>query len=343
MVSPPVLHLFSTAYCSALRPVMASPETSETPLFARLERHSRRSGKPMSSGAWHPIRRDGREVSFVRQDIADVCRILAALSRRTAANVVRSIALIPVYNEEATIRPVLDQALCLADVVIAVNDGSSDGTADLLAAWQQTDGRAIVLAHADNRGMAGALQTGFRFILEQWAQGHFEADDIVVTLDGDGQHLPAEIPLGVERLRDGPYDVVLGRRDLSGYPWLKQLGNRLLSWWAGLLSGYPYQDVECGFRWMRLRVLADVYPLMSGRRYGCAQELGVLTAGRGWRVDNTLPTTVAFYRKGARIRDGATNAWCGLIAWRRSRRRPLTPSEPSPGPLGAPRRAPSAP
>jgi glycosyltransferase involved in cell wall biosynthesis len=231
----------------------------------------------------------------------------------------RRIALVPVYNEEATVLTVLDQAQALADMVVVVDDGSRDRSAAILAGWQGEAAGRHTLTHLRNRGMAGALYTGFRFLLGELEAGRLSPDDVVITLDADGQHSPAQIPEGLRHLADHGLDVVLGRRNLTGYPLLKQWGNRWLSRWASWLSHTPYHDVECGYRWMRLRVLAAIFPLLSGRRYGCAQELAILTGRLGWRVDNTLPVTVSYYRKGARIRDGFTNAWCGLSAWHRAR------------------------
>lgn len=225
--------------------------------------------------------------------------------------------LIPEYNEEQTILDVLGRAEPFADLVVVVDDGSHDESQALVRDWCESHGKVALLSHARNRGMSGALRTGFRYVLELREQGLIEPDSIVVTLDADGQHLPEEAGPAVDELSARGVDVLLGRRDLSGYPRSKQIGNRLLSLWASWLSGYRFYDVECGFRLMRVAVIADIMPFFTGRNYGCAQELGILPVRRGWKVDNTLPTRVAFYRKGARIRDGLTNMRMGLVAFLR--------------------------
>lgn len=226
----------------------------------------------------------------------------------------RTILLIPTYNEEHTILDVLDRAYALVNVLIVVDDGSRDRTSRLVAEWCITRANMIVLTHTKNQGMSGALRTGFAFLLKGLQAGDFDPDDVVATIDADGQLLPEEIPMALAYMQAHHVDVLLGRRDLSGYPAFKQVGNRLLSAWASLLAGTLYHDAECGFRLMRLEVLRDIFSFFKGRQYGCAQELAIIIPRRHWRVDNSFPTTVAYYRPGARIEDGLTNAIMGLLS-----------------------------
>ena len=223
--------------------------------------------------------------------------------------------LIPAFNEERTILDVLRRVDPLADLVVVVDDGSRDTSSSLIRAWCALHGKVALLSHALNRGMSGALRSGFDYVLGLVRLGVLELDDILITMDADGQHIPEESGPAVDMLQARDVDVLLGRRDLRGYPLSKRIGNRGLSLWATLLTGYPFRDVECGFRLMRIAVVQDIMPYFTGRNYGCAQELGVLAVRRGWRMDNTLPTQVAFYRKGARIRDGLTNMAMGLLAF----------------------------
>jgi len=225
--------------------------------------------------------------------------------------------LIPTFNEERTIIDVLRRAEPFADLLVVVDDGSRDSSGDLIEQWCETHRNVALLTHRRNQGMSGALRTGFSYLLELLRDGTLAADAVVVTMDADGQHNPEETAEALRTFAQDGADVLLLRRDFSGYPRYKRVGNGLLSWWAGVLSGYPFRDVECGFRLMRLNVIADIMPFFTGRAYGCAQELGILPVRRGWRMDNTCVTNVAYYRQGARMRDGVTNALMGLRAFLR--------------------------
>lgn len=229
----------------------------------------------------------------------------------------RPIVLTPVYNEAETVLDILERAWPFADMLVVVDDGSTDGTRDLVGAWAQSRHGVVVLNHATNEGMSGALLTGFAYLSDLLEQGFLDGRDAVVTLDADGQHLPEEIPKAVRTFEAENLDVLLGRRDLSRYPWAKRVGNWGLTHWARLLTGFPYQDVECGFRLMRLDVLRATLPFFTGRRYGCAQEIAIITARLHFRISNDFRCTVAFYRKGARLRDGVNNLLMGLGAFLR--------------------------
>jgi glycosyltransferase involved in cell wall biosynthesis len=229
----------------------------------------------------------------------------------------KRILVIPEFNEERTIIPVLEGAYPHVDLTIVVDDGSTDQSGALVRSWAAERPGVMLLTLRQNQGMSGALLAGFTYVLYLLRHGELSPDDVVINIDADGQHIPAEIPLALTAMDVNQSDVVLGKRTLSGYPWFKLVGNWGLSLWASLLTGYRYHDVECGFRLMRLAVLADILPFFTGRRYGCAQELGVITALRGWRVDNRFPTQVSYYRPGARIRDGFTNLAMGFLAYLR--------------------------
>lgn len=229
----------------------------------------------------------------------------------------KRIVVIPEYNEEKTIINVLERTYPYADLMIVVNDGSTDASRHLVRTWASGRPGVVLLTLTQNQGMSGALLMGFTFVLQLTEEGILDRRDVVVNIDADGQHLPEEIPTALAAMEAGGSDVLLGKRDLRGYPWFKRIGNWGLSLWASLLTGYRYQDVECGFRLMRVEVLADMLPFFAGRRYGCAQEIGVITARRGWRIDNRFQTRIAYYRAGARIRDGLTNLRMGLLAFLR--------------------------
>lgn len=229
----------------------------------------------------------------------------------------KRILLMPAYNEERTILDVLERAYPHVDMMIIVNDGSTDRTAMLVNSWAEAHHATQLLTLPQNQGMSGALLVGFAYIWKLVQDGALSPDDVLINIDADGQHLPEEIPLAMEALEQTGVDVLLGRRSLQHYPWFKHVGNWGLSLWASLLTGFRYHDVECGFRLMRLAALDDLIAYFTGRRYGCAQEIGIITARRGWKIHNSFPTEISYYRHGARVRDGVVNLVMGLLAFLR--------------------------
>ncbi|HVW46172.1 MAG TPA: glycosyltransferase family 2 protein [Solirubrobacterales bacterium] len=161
--------------------------------------------------------------------------------------------LIPAYNEAENIGVVLDQMpkeVCgVATEVLVVDDGSRDGTGDVAAGHG-----ALVARHVTNRGGGAALRTGYRLMVESGAE-------IVVTLDADGQHLPAEMPRLVEPVLNGEVDVahgsrVLGHADRNTRA--RELGivffNRLVS----LITRTHVTDCSNGYRAVRTTVLPQL-------------------------------------------------------------------------------------
>lgn len=229
----------------------------------------------------------------------------------------KTILVIPEYNEARTILSVIENSYAYADLIVVVDDGSHDTSADMVRKYSASHPRVHLLCHAQNQGVSGALLTGFSYVAELYRDGHLCPDDVVVTIDADGQHLPSEIPQLAQALKDEHCDVVLGRRDMAPYPAIKRFGNWVLSLWASVLSGYRYHDVECGFRAMRIDVLADLLQFFTGRRYGCCQEIAIITARRGFRITNSFPTSIAYYRRGARVQDGFNNMAMGMLSFLR--------------------------
>lgn len=225
----------------------------------------------------------------------------------------QTIVVIPVYNEAQTIVSVLSCVSEYVDWIIAVDDGSRDETAKLMAEWAQSRPHVIVATLPQNRGMATALGRGMEIVRELERRAILDADDLVVHIDADGQHRPEYIPEVAAALLQRGLDVLLTRRDFSVYPRHKKIGNAFLSLYARIVSGFPYTDVECGFRILRVRVVVDLLAYYVGVRYSCAQEIAVITARRGWRIANDFPVQVHYYRAGARVRDGLTNVALSFV------------------------------
>ncbi len=146
--------------------------------------------------------------------------------------------LIPAYNEALTITSVIDSALAITPNVLVVNDASQDNTAELV---RQTP--ALLLEHEHNRGKASALLTGFAKALELGV-------DCVITLDGDGQHDPQQIPQLLAAFAETPQNMVIAARlqNRENAPKARLIANKIADFWVGWAASSPIADSQSGFR-----------------------------------------------------------------------------------------------
>jgi glycosyltransferase involved in cell wall biosynthesis len=163
----------------------------------------------------------------------------------------RRIAIVPARNEAAAIGGVLDElrAFDPALDVVVVDDGSSDGT----AAIARARGAAVVRLPF-NLGIGGAVQTGFKYALEH-------SYDEAVRLDGDGQHIPAELPKLIEPLEAGEADIVVGSRFAAGNgeyrpPLARRAGISFFARVVSLLVRQRVTDTTSGFQAVSRRGIA---------------------------------------------------------------------------------------
>ena len=147
--------------------------------------------------------------------------------------------LIPCLDEETAIRDVVESVRALGAPVIVVDDGSTDRTPDILAALPVT-----LLRHERRQGKGQALRDGFREALRQG----YEA---VLTMDGDGQHLAADIPRIVAAAAAHPGDMVIAARllDKAQQPKGRRRANAIADWGISWGCGQPVADTQSGQRW----------------------------------------------------------------------------------------------
>jgi glycosyltransferase involved in cell wall biosynthesis len=232
----------------------------------------------------------------------------------------RTIVLLPVYNEGLTLAAVLERLVPSSDAVIAVDDGSRDDSPALLRAWAERDPRLTVIRSDTNRGKSKALELGFREVLARLERGQAAPDDAVVTTDADGQ-IPSEIVgEAVAAFAARGLDMLIGARDLRLYPPLKRLGNAVITKLASVLSGFPFRDTLCGFRVIRAGRVADLVEWGRARRYACEQEISMIAVLRGMRTANDFAVPTAHFRSNSTWRDAAEIAVVSLRVWRRLRK-----------------------
>lgn len=229
--------------------------------------------------------------------------------RGTIADPLLSVVM-PVYNEEATIREIVRRVLevPLRIQLIVVDDGSKDGTRDVLAELQPQCGFKLVL-QPRNQGKGAALRRGFEEV----------TGDIVVIQDADLEYSPEEFPELIQLICQGRADVVYGSRFLGRHRvflFSHYLGNRLLTLITNVLYNTMLSDMETCYKVMRTTVLRSMRLASDG--FGIEPEMTAKIFKRGYRVYE-VPITYdgRGYEEGKKItwRDGLVALWV-LVKYR---------------------------
>ena len=240
----------------------------------------------------------------------------------------RRIAVVPAYNEETTVAAVLARLHPAVDEILIVNDGSTDGTLDEIERARRATDRISLVTYPQNRGMSEAYYAAFESLRRRLEDGDLSADDVVLTVDADGQHDLGILDRLVDRLVDGGWDAVIVRRDLSTYPRYKVLGNWVMSAWATVFAGRRYYDVESGYRAFRLGPLLHALEYYKGYKYSETIEVAVVLPLLGYRVNNDMLAPVPVYRSRTRMKDVVIDLATAALAWWRTvtlRRAPSLP------------------
>ncbi|MCE1247542.1 MAG: glycosyltransferase family 2 protein [Firmicutes bacterium] len=227
----------------------------------------------------------------------------------------KTIILLPVYNEEATLEAELGRLKDLADFILIINDGSADKSGEILGRFCRDNPSCALISHSTNQGKSKALSNGFSRILEKTNEGLFSYDDIIIITDADGQ-LPSDvIPEAMEYFLRKKLDMLIGARDFNQYPFVKKLGNLILSTAASILSGFSFRDTQCGFRILTVEALERILPFYTARGYACEQQLSQIAVLSGLNVDNSFPVKPVYYRSNSTFRDAFYIAADSLITF----------------------------
>ncbi|OQX14602.1 MAG: glycosyl transferase [Desulfobulbaceae bacterium A2] len=208
----------------------------------------------------------------------------------------KAAVIIPVYNHGSRVGEVVRRALTLALPLIVVDDGSTDDTVAVLAAIPGITLRC----HPVNRGKGAALLTGMAAALEQQC-------DWALTIDGDGQHNPADAPALLAAAVAAGRCLVIGRRQGmaadANVPWTSRFGREFSNFWVFLAGGPRVSDSQSGFRLYPLpevlqwgvraqRYQFEVEVLVRAQRQGVPTievPVGVVYQARGTRVSHFRP------------------------------------------------------
>lgn len=154
--------------------------------------------------------------------------------------------IVPTYNNQKTLKKVLDSILDFTSNVIIVNDGSTDSTSEILKQYSQL----TQIHHPKNLGKGRALRNGFRKAIEL----DFE---YAITIDSDGQHFAADIPIFIEAIQNEPNALLIGSRNMTqeNVPKKSSFGNKFSNFWFKFETGIKLDDTQSGFRLYPLRLL----------------------------------------------------------------------------------------
>ena len=193
---------------------------------------------------------------------------------------VKTCVIIPTYNEAKAIAGLVKEIKRQNLDVLVVDDGSGDNTAQIAK-----DSGAIVLRNEINQGKGASLIKGFNYALNQ-------DYDAVITMDGDGQHLPEDIPYFIRLAAYSDGAIFIGNRmqRTKNIPLVRFLTNKFMSW---LLSGIARQkipDTQCGFRLIKKEALKKV-PLATSK-YETESEILIRGSRLGFKIESVPIKTI---------------------------------------------------
>lgn len=232
----------------------------------------------------------------------------------------KRIVLLPVYNESPTLPAVLERLILSSDIIIAIDDGSSDNSAEILRTWVDQSEKVTLIGSNTNLGKSQALELGFRRVLKMLDQGLIDGDDAIITMDADGQIPPEIIDQACPYFADERLDMLIGSRDFRLYSRTKRLGNAFITRLASFLAGFPFEDTLCGFRVLRAGSLVRIMEWYRARRYSCEQEISMIGVMLGLKTANDLIVPTAYYRSNSTWPDAIQITCDSLRTWWRLRK-----------------------
>jgi len=187
---------------------------------------------------------------------------------------------IPAYNEEDVIGDIVKRSMPFADKVLVCDDGSRDHTSE-----NAESAGAYVIKHEKNLGKGAAMRSLFKQALAQDA-------DVIVTIDGDGQFLPEEIPKLINPILEGKSDIVIGYRfdDTTEMPSYRKIGNKFLDKVTNLASELPFRDTQSGFRAYSKKSIQSIKFIGNG--FGADSEILIDAARKGLKISENKVTVL---------------------------------------------------
>ena len=219
--------------------------------------------------------------------------------------------IIPTFNNDKTLKKVVDDVLLYTSNIIIINDGSTDKTSRILKDYNEL----IQIHFLKNKGKGLALREGFKRAYE-------EGFKFAITIDSDGQHFASDIPIFITELQKYKKILLIGARNMAQetVPKNSSFGNRFSNFWFWVETGNKLSDTQSGFRLYPLKTLSKIKFYTT--KFEFEIEAIVKTSWRGIRIKN-VPVDVLYsedrvshfrpYKDFARI--SVLNTWLVLVAF----------------------------
>ena len=197
--------------------------------------------------------------------------------------------ILPSYNNCGTIAGVIDGICRITKDLIVVNDGSTDDTAALLSQYADIH----IISYPKNKGKGNALLTGFRYAI---SKGY----NYAISIDSDGQHNPADIPVFAEKLQETGPALIIGERnmDQASVPGKSNFGRKFSNFWFKVETGITHNDTQSGFRLYPLQALKNMK--FYTPKFEFEIEILVRLAWKGIKVES-VPVSVMYFPKEVRV------------------------------------------
>ncbi len=187
---------------------------------------------------------------------------------------------IPTYNEAKTIASIIRKIRQQELEVVVIDDGSLDNTYEIAK-----DNGAIVLRNENNEGKGASLIKGCHYAQDRDC-------DAVITMDGDGQHLPEEIPYFIRLAKYSNSGIFIGNRmfKIKNMPFVRVFTNKLMSWLISFVAGQSIPDTQCGFRLIKKEVLEKIN--LKTSKYETESEIIIKASRLGFKIESVPIKTI---------------------------------------------------